>query len=114
MDIRNNVQLIGNIGQTPELKKTTTGKSTTRFSLATKDMFKNKDSEIKNTYWHNIVAWEKVAEYIVKNCEKGSELVVNGRLINRSYEDNKGEKKYITEVVVNDVICNTKKQKNVE
>ena len=110
MNLRNHVQLIGNIGQVPQLVTTSTGKKTTRFSVATNEYFEGEKGKTKNTYWHNIVAWEKTAEYIANNCDKGSEVVIDGKLINRSYESKTGEKKYITEVVVNEIICRNKKE----
>lgn len=110
MNLRNHVQLIGNIGNEPILSKTSTGKVLARFSVATNEIFQGKNGETKNTYWHNIVAWEKTAEYIAKNCGKGNEVVINGKLVSRVYEDKSGEKKYISEVVVNEIICNNKKQ----
>ncbi|MDR2836225.1 MAG: single-stranded DNA-binding protein [Bacteroidales bacterium] len=109
MDLRNYVQLIGNIGQIPIIIKTSTGKSMTRFSVATNEQIKTKDGISTQTYWHNIVAWEKTAEYITKTCEKGTEVVISGKLTSRVYETKEGEKKYITEVVVNQIICNNKK-----
>jgi single-strand DNA-binding protein len=99
--------LIGNLGNSPAISTLQSGKKMARFSVATTEYSKN-NNETK-TYWHNIVAWGKTAEIISEKCEKGSEVVINGKLVNRSYEDKTGIKKYITEVVVNEIICRPKK-----
>lgn len=109
-EIKNQVQLIGNLGQTPSLLKTTTGKSWTRFSLATNEEYQNSFERKKTCYWHNLVAWGDTAEYISENCQKGNEIVVIGKLVNRIYETKEGEKRYITEVVVNEVLCTNNKE----
>jgi single-strand DNA-binding protein len=102
--IRNKVLLIGNIGQEPEIKEMKTGKMA-RFSLATNEAYKNAQGEkITETNWHNIVAWGKVAELVEQYVKKGDELVVEGRLVSRSYEDKEGVKRYITEVVLNELV----------
>ncbi len=114
-EIKNQVQLIGNLGQTPTLSKTSTGKSWVRFSLATNDEYQNNYERKKICYWHNVVAWGEMAEYISDTCTKGKEIVVIGKLTNRVYETKEGDKKYITEVVASDIICaNTNKEENKE
>jgi single-strand DNA-binding protein len=103
--IRNKVQLIGNLGNTPEIKTTETGKKLAKFSLATNETYRNAAGDkIKETQWHNVVAWGKQVDVIEKYLDKGSEIVVEGRLINRNYTDKNGVKKYTTEVQVNELL----------
>lgn len=108
--IKNRVQLVGNLGGAPELKVFENNKLA-RFSVATSEYKKNKAGEqITETNWHNIVAWGKLAEIAEQNFEKGSQVVVDGKLVNRSYTDKEGKKRYVTEVVANDVYLVNKKQ----
>ena len=111
MNLRNKVTLIGNLGMDPELKDTDGGHKLAKVSLATNESFKNnKGEKVQETMWHNLVAWGKTAEFMGKYLQKGSEVVVEGKLINRNYTDKAGVKKYITEVQVNDlVIVGTRK-----
>ena len=103
--LKNKVQLIGNLGNAPEVRSTETGKKWVRFSMATKDVYRNSNGEkVTETQWHNIVAWGKVAEIAEKYLTKGSEIAIEGKLVSRSYNDKEGNKKYITEVSVNDVV----------
>jgi single-strand DNA-binding protein len=103
--LRNKVQLIGHLGKAPEVKNTESGKKMARFSVATNENYQNAEGEkITETTWHNIVAWEKVADIVEKYLNKGSEVAIEGRLINRSYTDKEGTKKYITEIVVNELL----------
>jgi single-strand DNA-binding protein len=103
--LKNKVQLIGNLGNAPEIKTTEGGKKMARFSIATNETYKNaKGERVTETQWHNLVAWGKVAEIAGKYLEKGKEVAIEGKLVNRSYEDKNGNKKYITEVVVNELL----------
>lgn len=105
MNLRNKVTLIGNLGMDPELKDTDGGHKLAKVSLATNESFKNnKGEKVSETMWHNLVAWGKTAEFMGKYLQKGSEVVVEGKLINRNYTDKAGVKKYITEVQVNDLV----------
>jgi len=102
--IINKVQLIGNIGNDTELKTFETGKKMVRISLATNETYKNASGEkVKDTQWHNLVAWGKTAELADKILKKGVEATVEGKLVNRSYTDKNNTKKYITEVVINEI-----------
>lgn len=104
-NLRNKVQLIGNLGNTPEVINLETGKKLAKFSIATNESYKNtKGEQIKDTQWHNIIAWGKTADIIEKYLEKGSEVAVEGKLVNRSYDDKDGNKRYITEIVVNELL----------
>jgi len=103
--LRNSVQLIGNLGANPDVKTLENGKTVARLSLATSEKFKNQKGEkVQETTWHNLVAWGKTAEIAEKFLKKGSELAIEGKLSNRSYETKEGEKKYISEVVVNQIL----------
>jgi single-strand DNA-binding protein len=103
--LRNRVQLIGNLGMNPEVKKTETGKKLVRFSVATNESYKNANGEkVTETQWHNLVAWGKVADIAEKYLNKGSEVVIEGKLINKSYTDKEGIKKYVSEVQVNEML----------
>ena len=101
--LSNSVRLIGRLGQNPELKKTENGKKVLRFSLATDESYKNAEGQkVTETTWHNIVAWNGLAELLEKYLKKGSRIALEGRIVYRSYEDKKGETKYITEIVLNE------------
>ena len=103
--LRNKVQLIGNLGNTPEIKTLESGKKMARFSIATNEDYRTANGEkVTETQWHNIVAWGKVAEIAEKLLSKGREVALEGKLIHRSYTDKEGNKKYITEVQVNELL----------
>ncbi|MDE3144224.1 MAG: single-stranded DNA-binding protein [Bacteroidota bacterium] len=103
--LKNKVQLIGHLGINPEIKTLEGGRKLARFSLATNENYRNiKGERVTETQWHNIVAWGKVAEIAEKYLKKGSEIAIEGKLINRNYNDKDGNKKYITEVQVNEVL----------
>ena len=103
--LKNKVQLIGNLGGNPEIKTTESGKKLARFSIATNEVYRNaKGEKITETQWHNLIAWGKVAEIAEKFLVKGSEVAIEGKLVNRSYNDKLGNKKHITEVQVNEVL----------
>ncbi len=104
-NLRNSVRLIGNLGQDPETKTLENGKKVVHFTLATKEDFKNGDGQkVSETTWHNIVAWNGLADIAGKFLKKGKEVAVEGRIVYRSYEDKKGATKYITEIVLNDLV----------
>ena len=103
--IRNKVQLIGNVGREPEIVNLESGKKLAKFSVATNENYKNGNGErITDTQWHNIVAWGKTAELIEKYVNKGKEVGVEGKLTSRSWDDKDGTKRYITEVVCNELL----------
>lgn len=103
--LKNKVQLIGNLGNAPEVKTLDGGKKMARFSIATHETYRNvKGEKITETQWHNIIAWGKVAEIAEKYLTKGKEVVVEGKLVNRNYTDKDGNKKYSTEVQVNELL----------
>jgi len=103
--LKNKVQLIGNVGNTVEVKNTESGKKLARFSIATNESYRNaKGEKVTETTWHNVVAWGKVAEIAEKFLQKGTEVAVEGKLTNRTYNDKEGNKKYIYEVQVNELL----------
>jgi single-strand DNA-binding protein len=103
--MRNKIQLIGNLGNTPEIINLESGKKLAKISVATNETYKNNKGEtIKDTQWHNCVAWGKTADIIEKYLQKGNEVAIEGKLVNRSYEDKNGEKRYITEIVINELL----------
>ncbi|MBS7787607.1 single-stranded DNA-binding protein [Flavobacterium sp. CYK-55] len=103
--LRNRVQLIGNIGNDPEIMTLDSGKKRARITLATNESYKNdKGEKITETQWHNLIAWGKPAELIEKYTSKGTQIAVEGKLTHRSYDDKNGEKKYVTEVVLTDML----------
>lgn len=104
-NLKNNVRLIGNLGMNPELKETVNGKKLTKFSLATNDSYRDdKGNEVKETQWHNLIVWGKQAEIAGKYLKKGSEVAVEGKLVNRSYTDKEGIKRYVSEIVVSEFL----------
>ena len=100
--IKNSVRLIGNLGAAPTIFNSEKGAKIARVSIATSDYYYNdKKEKVTDTHWHNLVFFGKSAELAEKLLTKGKELAIEGKLVNRSYEK-AGEKKYITEIVVNE------------
>lgn len=103
--LKNKVQLIGNLGNDPEIITLDGGKKLAKLQIATNETYTNATGEkITDTQWHNLVAWNKTAEIVEKYLKKGKEVMVEGKLTSRSYETSAGEKRYITEVVVNELL----------
>ncbi len=103
--LKNKVQLIGNLGNAPEVRNTETGKKLVRFSVATNEQYKNaKGERVTETQWHNLIAWGKVADIAEKFLTKGTEVAIEGKLVNRNYMDKEGNKKYITEIQVTELL----------
>ena len=103
--LRNRVQLIGNVGNNPEVRNLESGSKLVRVSLATNESYRNKEGErVTQTEWHNVVAWNKTAEIIESYVVKGQEIGVDGKLTTRSWEDKDGIKRYTTEVVCNEIL----------
>ena len=103
--MRNKVTLIGNLGQNPEVKELNGGNKLAKFSLATNETYRNKAGEkVTETQWHNLIAWGKTADIIVKYLKKGSEVAVEGKLLNRNYTDKEGVKRYVTEIQVSELL----------
>ena len=103
--LKNRVTLIGNLGQDPEIRTTETGKKVSNFTIATNDGYKSVDGQkVSEATWHNIVAWNGLAETAGKYLKKGNEVAVEGRIVYRTYDDKNGVTKYITEIVLNDLV----------
>ena len=110
--VKNKVQLIGNLGATPEITMLEDGKRKATFNLATHESFKNaKGEKVLETQWHTVVAWGKLAEIAEKYLAKGTEVVIEGKLINRNYTDKQGVKRYITEIQANELLILSKSEK---
>jgi single-strand DNA-binding protein len=91
--LKNKVQLIGHLGNNPEVKNTDGGKKFAKFSIATNEFYKNSHGEkVKETQWHNLIAWGKVADIVEKYLVKGTEVAIEGKLTNRDYTDKAGTK----------------------
>ena len=109
-NLRNRVQLIGNLGQDPEVKILESGKKVANFTIATREEFKNAEGQkVSESTWHNIVAWNGLADIVSKYLKKGNEVALEGKLVYRSYEDKSGVTRYVTEIVLNDLALLRKK-----
>lgn len=103
--LKNKVQLIGNLGQDPEIVNLDNGNKLAKFSIATSESYKNAQGEkVDDTQWHNIVAWGNIATIVENYLVKGKQVALEGKLTHRSYETKSGEKRYITEVRCNELL----------
>ena len=103
--LKNKVQLIGNLCAKPAIKETRGGKKLASFHIAVSDSYRNAHGEkITETQWHRVVAWGKIAEIAEKYLDKGREVAIEGKLVHRSYNDKEGNKKYITEVQLSEIL----------
>ena len=103
--LKNKVKLIGHVGNDPEIKSFDGGKKLAKLSIATNESYKNdKGEKVEETQWHSLVAWGKTADIIEKYVVKGKEIAIEGKLTHRSYEDKNGEKRYVTEVVIDELL----------
>lgn len=104
-NLRNKVQLIGFLGVDAEFKTLSSGTAMAKLSLGTSETYKDASGErVTETQWHNVVIWGKLAELVNEYTSKGSEIALEGKLVNRSYEDKAGNKKYVTEVIASEVL----------
>jgi single-strand DNA-binding protein len=109
MNAINKVQLTGNLGNNPEIKIFENGSKLAKFSMATTEEYTTRNGEkSSDTQWHFVTAWGKVAERIETEFKKGSFVSIEGRLVTRNYTDKNGQKKYVTEIIANDVVLNQK------
>ncbi|WP_338359460.1 single-stranded DNA-binding protein [Yeosuana marina] len=107
--LRNKVQLIGRLGQDPEIITFEDGGKIARFNLATDDSYKDKQgNKIERTYWHPVVVKNGLVKVVENYITKGKEIAIEGKLTNRSWDDNDGKKHYVTEVVVNELLMLSK------
>ena len=103
--MKNRVQLIGRVGQDPEVKNLEGGKKVATLTIATNDVYyKDNGDKVEQTEWHRVTAWGKTAEIIEKYVTKGKEIAIEGKLTYRTYEDKNGEKRYVTDIVANEVL----------
>jgi single-strand DNA-binding protein len=110
-NLRNSVQLIGRLGKDPEVKTFEKGKRLATLTLATNETYKNQKGEkVNDTQWHSLVVWGKLVDIVSKYLKKGSEIAIEGKLVHRSYETSGGEKRYVTEITVNDLVMLGKPQ----
>jgi single-strand DNA-binding protein len=111
--LRNSVRLIGHLGDNPKLRKLDSEKSVANFSVATNESYRdNNGNKMSETTWHKLVAWGKQAEVAEKYLKKGTEVAIEGKLTNHSYEDKNGETHYVSEIVVNEILVLDKKAQN--
>ncbi len=107
--LKNKVQLIGRLGNDPEVRNFESGKTMATFSMATNEVYYNSNGEkVEDTQWHNIVAWGKKVNIIESYLKKGSEVAIEGKLVNRKY-DKEGETRYVTEISLNELLFMNKK-----
>lgn len=103
--LRNTVQLIGRLGQDPEIVNFSDGNKMAKFSLATDDSYKDKSgTKVERTYWHNVIVKGGLVEVVEKYVAKGKEIAIEGKLTNRSWEDKDGKKHYTTEIFCNELL----------
>ena len=103
--MKNTVQLIGHVGQEPEIKNFDGGKKVANITMATNEVYYRENGDkVEKTEWHKVKAWGKVAEIIEKYVTKGKEICIEGKLAYSDYLDKNGEKRYVTEVVANDIL----------
>ena len=103
--MKNTVQLIGHVGQDPEVKTLEGGRKLANISIATNEVYyKENGDKVEKTEWHRVTAWGKTADIIEKYVTKGKEIGIEGKLTHRSYDDKDGVKRFITEVVANEVL----------
>ncbi len=111
--LRNSVRLIGYLGDNPKMRRLDGDKSVANFSVATNETYRDhKGNKMSETTWHKLVAWGKQAEVAEKYLKKGSEIAVEGKLTNHSYEDKNGETHFISEIIVNSMLILDKKEEN--
>jgi single-strand DNA-binding protein len=108
--LKNKVQLIGHLGNTPEIKNLESGKKMAKFSIATSENYRNaKGEKVEETQWHNLIVWGKLADICEQYLSKGSEVAIEGKLTHRDYTDANGVKRYLTEIQVSELLMLAKK-----
>ena len=103
--MKNSVQLIGHVGQEPEIKNLEGGKKLANISIATNEVYYRENGDkVEQTQWHRVTAWGKTADIIERFVTKGKEIAIGGKLSHRSYDDKDGIKRYVTEVIADEVL----------
>ena len=105
----NKVILLGRLGKDPVVRRLDNGRVVANVTLATNDYYTKDGQRLESTEWHNLEMWDKQAETAEKYLKKGQEVCVEGKLVNRSWETKEGDKRYITEVVVSELVMLGKK-----
>lgn len=104
-NLRNKVQLIGHLGQAPEIISFENGNKLAKFSIATNESYKNaKGERVTDTQWHNLILWGKQVDTIEKYVTKGQEIAIEGKLVTRTFETKDGEKRSKTEIQVQEFV----------
>lgn len=104
-NLRNKVQLIGHVGNAPEIINLESGKKLVKLTMATNEKYTNaKGDKVEDTQWHNLVVWSKLTNVIESYVQKGDEIAIEGKLTNKSYDDKEGNKRYVSEIVVNELL----------
>jgi single-strand DNA-binding protein len=104
-NLRNKVQLIGHVGNAPEVINLESGKKLVKLTMATNEKYTNaKGDKVEDTQWHNLVVWSKLTNVIESYVQKGDEIAIEGKLTNKSYDDKEGNKRYVSEIVVNELL----------
>ncbi|MDX1462469.1 MAG: single-stranded DNA-binding protein [Marinirhabdus sp.] len=107
--LRNKVQLIGRLGQDPEIVTFNDGNKIAKFTMATDDSYKDKDgNKVDRAQWHNVVVKGGLVNVVENYVTKGQEIAVEGKLTSRSWDDKDGSKRYITEVLCNELLMLSK------
>ncbi len=107
--LRNKVQLIGRLGQEPEITTFPDGNKMAKFSMATDDSYKDKNGQkVERAYWHNVVVRGGLVKVVESYVQKGQEIAIEGKLTNRSWEDKDGNKRYVTEILCNELLMLSK------
>ena len=110
ISLRNSVRLVGFLGSKPDVKTTSTNKKIARVSIAINETHKNdKGEKVEETQWHQLVMWDYHATFAENFLDKGSEVSLEGKLNSRIYTDKEGIKRFITEIIVNDIFLIAKK-----
>ncbi len=108
--IKNKVQLIGHLGEVPQITKEENERLKAELNVGTTENITNaKGEKVSETQWHRVVAWGKLAEIAEKYLTKGADVAIEGKLVNRSYTDTKGILRHVTEIQANELLILTKK-----
>ena len=103
--LKNKVQLIGHLGNAPEIRTTEPGKKLVKFSIATNETYRNASGEkVKETQWHQVVAWGNLADIAEKYLQRGTEVAIEGKLLHRDYIDKEGNKRFVSEIQVSEIL----------
>lgn len=107
--LRNKVQLIGRLGQEPEITTFPDGNKIAKFSMATDDSYKDKNGQkVERAYWHNVIVRGGLVKVVESYVQKGQEIAIEGKLTNRSWEDKDGNKRYVTEILCSELLMLSK------